>query len=100
MDKDRKLSLIERRKLSSRSKVYSDQIRKKDALEKKVAKMSTEKDAPPSIVRPVKSTSQVHTTAKVTPKKKKAASTRKPKSTKSTKRRRRRKGISTNSHGK
>lgn len=74
MNKDRRLSLIERRKLSSRSKVYSDQIRKKDTLEKKVAKMSTEKDAPPNIVRPVKSTSQVHTTAKVTPKKKKAAS--------------------------
>ena len=71
---DRKLSMIERHKLASRSIVYSNQIKKKDALEKKVARMSTDKDAPPSVVRPVKATSQVHTTAKVTPKKKKAAS--------------------------
>lgn len=74
INKDRKLSNVERHKLASRSKVYSDQIKKKDKLEKKVAKMSTDKDAPPSIVRPVKSTSKVHTTTKVNPTKKKTAS--------------------------
>lgn len=74
MNKDRKLSIVERHKLASRNKIYSNQIKKKDALEKKVAKMSTDKDAPPSIVRPVKASSQVRTTTKVTPKKKKTAS--------------------------
>ena len=74
MRNDRKLSLIERHKLASRNKIYSSQIQKKDKLEKKVAKMSTDKDVTNSVVRPAKSTSKVHTTVKVTPTKKKTAS--------------------------